>query len=129
MKAGTGPSGVKYCFYKPHLFKKLSPAQKKDLKQYRAKNKGLGQENHDDKGGKSVHFTEKQLKGQVASLVKEQVKAAQKAEVEEQSDLKQIASILVSMTAQGGAKQSAPTADGQGNDHAMAAAVSINKIV
>ena len=46
-----------------------------------------------------MHFTKKQLKGQVASLVKEQVKAAQKAEVEEQSDLKQIASILVSMTA------------------------------
>ena len=129
MKAGTGPSGVEYCFYKLHLFNKLSPAQKKDLKQYHAKNRGLRRENHDDKGGKSVTFTKDQLKGQVTSMVKEQVKAAQKAEVEEQSDLKQIASILVSMTEQGGAtKQAAPTADVR-NDRAMAAAMSINKIV
>ena len=128
LKVGTGPSGVEYRYYKPHLFKKLTTAQKDDLKAYRKKNHGKGRTKSG--GGPSVSF-EKQLKGKVASMVKKQVAehvaAAEKADDDDKNDVSKIASILVSFGAQNG---SPPTAASSTKDElAMAAAVSINKIV
>ena len=130
LKVGTGPSGVEYRYYAPHLFKKLSKAQKDDLKAYRKKNHGKGRTKSGGGGGSSASF-EKQLKGKVASMVKKQVAehvaAAEKADDDDKNDVSKIASILVSFGAQNGntAAAASPTKD----ELAMAAAVSINKIV
>ena len=130
-KVGTGPSGVEYWYYKLKDFCRLSQEMRTDLKGYWKERSG----GKDGKDAKRVKFNKK-LKGKIASLVtkkvKEKVAAIEKSNQDEHDEQKETAYIIAGMGAQAptGLKVSVANAQQNSpNDLAMAAVVSINRII
>ena len=134
-----GPkTGVEIRYFTPPEFRKLSDAERNELLELRPSGKNKGKAKRGD--GKQPHanhtkgkWTKKEER-KVAALFKKEKAKWEKEHKEDKSDIREIAEVLASLKSgkdskKANASGAKATADSDGEDDSMAAAMKINSII